>query len=65
MSFPAIDSRTCIVRDTAAPKGRTQSVTPGKTAAQLLHYGRIILDAGQTQRGRHRNARDRIDLPQG
>jgi len=47
MSFPAIDSRTCIVRNTATTKGRTQSVTPGKTAAQYLHYGRIILDAGQ------------------
>jgi 5-deoxy-glucuronate isomerase len=47
MSFPAIDSRTCIIRDTAARKGRTQSVAPGKTAAQYLHYGRIILDGGQ------------------
>ncbi len=46
MAFPAIDSRTCVVRDTAASKGRTRSVVPGKTAAQHLHYGRIILDAG-------------------
>jgi 5-deoxy-glucuronate isomerase len=36
---------TCIVRDTAARKGRTQSVAPGTTAARYLHYGRIILDA--------------------
>jgi 5-deoxy-glucuronate isomerase len=47
MSFLPIDSRTCIVRDTAARKGRTQTVAPGKTASQLLHYGRIILDAGE------------------
>jgi len=47
MAIPTIDSRTCIVRDTAARKGRTQSVAPGTTAAQYLHYGRIILDAGQ------------------
>jgi 5-deoxy-glucuronate isomerase len=37
---------TCIVRDTAARKGRTQSVAPGRTSARYLHYGRIILDAG-------------------
>src|SRR6476620_7429806 len=47
MAFPPIDSRTCIVRDTGARKGRTQSVAPGKTASQLLHYGRIILDSGE------------------
>ena len=37
---------TCIVRDTAAKKGRTRSVAPGVTAARYLHYGRIILDPG-------------------
>jgi 5-deoxy-glucuronate isomerase len=37
---------TCIVRNTAAQKGRTQAVVPGKTATKHLHYGRIILDAG-------------------
>lgn len=36
---------TCIVRNTAAKKGRTRSVSPGVTAARHLHYGRIILDA--------------------
>jgi 5-deoxy-glucuronate isomerase len=34
------------VRNTAAAKGRTRAVTPGKTAARHLHYGRIILEAG-------------------
>ena len=39
---------TCIVRNTAARKGRTRSVAPGATAAHFLHYGRIILDFGET-----------------
>ena len=34
----------CVVRNTAARKGRSQSVTPATTAARHLHYGRIILD---------------------
>jgi 5-deoxy-glucuronate isomerase len=46
MTIPAIDPRTCVVRDTAARKGRTRSVAPGTTAARHLHYGRIILDPG-------------------
>ena len=37
---------TCVVRDTAARKGRTESVSPNLTASRYLHYGRIILDAG-------------------
>jgi 5-deoxy-glucuronate isomerase len=37
---------TCLVRNTGAQKGRTHSVVPGKTASRYLHYGRIILDAG-------------------
>lgn len=37
---------SCVVRDTAAKKGRTRTVSPGKTSAKHLHYGRIILDAG-------------------
>jgi 5-deoxy-glucuronate isomerase len=46
MNLPAIDPRTCVVRNTAAAKGRTRSVSPGKTGARHLHYGRIILDEG-------------------
>ena len=46
MPTPPISARTCIVRNTAARKGRTESVSPGSTAARYLHYGRIILDAG-------------------
>ena len=34
---------TCIVRNTAAQKGRTESVAPGRSASRHLHYGRIIL----------------------
>jgi 5-deoxy-glucuronate isomerase len=48
MSFPAIDARTCVIRNTAAKKGRTLSVLPGKTASQQLHYGRIILEERDT-----------------
>ncbi len=42
----SITNSTCIVRNTASSKGRTTSVAPGRTAAKHLHYGRIILDAG-------------------
>jgi 5-deoxy-glucuronate isomerase len=37
---------TCVIRDTAARKGRTQSVAPGTTPTRHLCYGRIILDGG-------------------
>ncbi len=37
---------TCIVRNTAGRTGRTRSVVPGETATRYLHYGRIILGAG-------------------
>jgi 5-deoxy-glucuronate isomerase len=35
----------CVVRNTAAGKGRTLSVAPGRTPARHLHYGRVILAA--------------------
>jgi 5-deoxy-glucuronate isomerase len=41
----ALATETCVVRNTAARKGRHISVAPGKTAARHLHYGRIVLDA--------------------
>ena len=37
---------SCVVRDTAARKGRTRSVAPGATPMRFLHYGRIVLDPG-------------------
>src|SRR5204863_9151850 len=46
MSLPQIAKDTCIVRNTAAKKGRTTAVAPGTAASRYLHYGRIILDAG-------------------
>jgi 5-deoxy-glucuronate isomerase len=46
MTIPAIEKATCIVRNTAAARGRTRAVEPGKTAARFLNYGRIILDEG-------------------
>jgi 5-deoxy-glucuronate isomerase len=46
MTIERIAPATCVVRDTAARKGRTRAVAPGTTASRYLHYGRIILDAG-------------------
>jgi 5-deoxy-glucuronate isomerase len=46
MTVNAIAPGTCIVRDTAAQKGRSCSIRPGATASRHLHFGRIILDAG-------------------
>jgi 5-deoxy-glucuronate isomerase len=44
MTLQQIAKDTCIVRNTAAQKGRTIAVGPGSTASRYLHYGRIILD---------------------
>jgi 5-deoxy-glucuronate isomerase len=37
---------TCVVRNTAAHKGRAWAMRPGPTASRHLHYGRIILGSG-------------------
>ena len=42
----AITTESCVVRNTNSRKGRNRALTPGKTAARYLHYGRIILDGG-------------------
>ena len=47
MSTEALALAGCVVRNTAAKKGRNRAVAPGATSAKHLHYGRIILDAGQ------------------
>jgi 5-deoxy-glucuronate isomerase len=41
-----IRRETCVVKETHRGKGRKISVTPENTATRNLHYGRIILDAG-------------------
>ncbi len=47
MNIQPVTPATCIVRDTAAKKGRTHAIAPGGSAASRhLHYGRVILDAG-------------------
>ena len=47
MEPQAITSDTCIVRNTASKKGRTHAIVPGQSSASRhLHYGRVILDAG-------------------
>ena len=43
-----ISAEQCVVRATHRKKGRTEWLTPGQGAVRQLHYGRIILDAGQT-----------------
>jgi 5-deoxy-glucuronate isomerase len=48
MHIEPIAPRTCIVRDTAASKGRTYAVMPGTSALRHLRYGRVILDEGDT-----------------
>jgi 5-deoxy-glucuronate isomerase len=46
MNIQPITTDSCIVRNTAAARGRTCAVEPGRTAARHLRYGRIILGAG-------------------
>ena len=46
MGLKPLSRETCIVRKTDARKGRTESVSPSATATEWLHYGRVILDAG-------------------
>ena len=47
MTTETLAPTTCIVRDTAAPQGPdARPSAPGQTATRHLHYGRIILDAG-------------------
>lgn len=48
MAIQAITAERCIVRNTASGKGRTIAVEPGRTASRHLHYGRIILSAGDS-----------------
>jgi 5-deoxy-glucuronate isomerase len=48
MHVQAIAADSCIVRNTASGKGRTTAVEPGRTAARYLHYGRVILAAGDS-----------------
>jgi 5-deoxy-glucuronate isomerase len=48
MNIQPITTDTCIVRNTASGRGRSMQVEPGRTAARHLHYGRIILAAGDS-----------------
>jgi 5-deoxy-glucuronate isomerase len=45
MTIDILAPSTCIVRNTAAGRGRTLSVAPGQTPTRHLHYGRIVLGA--------------------
>jgi 5-deoxy-glucuronate isomerase len=60
MRVEQISPGTCVVRDTASGRGRTRAVAPGLTASRHLHYGRIILAAGdaplRVETGEHETA---------
>jgi 5-deoxy-glucuronate isomerase len=43
---PAIQAATCVIRATHRDRGRSRALTPASAAVRHLHYGRIILDAG-------------------
>jgi 5-deoxy-glucuronate isomerase len=47
VDLAAIESRTCVVRDTGARHGRHITVTPETSSARHLHFGRIVLDAAE------------------
>src|SRR5580698_6883561 len=38
----------CVIRGTDSKKGRTRWLAPGERAVRHLHYGRIILEAGDS-----------------
>jgi 5-deoxy-glucuronate isomerase len=46
MALLEIAKDTCIVRNTGATNGRTVAIAPGTNASRYLHYGRIVLRAG-------------------
>jgi 5-deoxy-glucuronate isomerase len=46
IAIPPITAETCVLRATHKAKGRTRTLSPAKSAVRHLHYGRIILDAG-------------------
>ena len=48
LNIPEIKPETCFVPQTNNQKGRRISVKPGETAARYLHYGRIILENGDS-----------------
>jgi 5-deoxy-glucuronate isomerase len=45
-THPPVQAGTCIVRNTAAHRGRHIPVTPRTTALRYLHHGRILLAGG-------------------
>ena len=46
MTLHQITDSTCIVRNTAARRGRHPAIVPGSTASRYLHYSRIVLGTG-------------------
>src|SRR5271165_64544 len=43
---PAIERDRCVIRETHKTKGRTLWLAPDRASVRHLHYGRIVLEAG-------------------
>jgi 5-deoxy-glucuronate isomerase len=49
MELHTLAPNTCIIRDTGSRRGRTHAIVPGTAASSRhLHYGRVILHAGDS-----------------
>ena len=46
VAVETITEERCVVRNTGRMRGRSRWVAPGRTSARHLHYGRIVLAAG-------------------
>jgi 5-deoxy-glucuronate isomerase len=46
VAVETITEERCVVRNTGGARGRSRWVAPGRTSARHLHYGRIVLGAG-------------------
>lgn len=46
VAVETITEERCVVRNTGRTRGRSRWVAPGRTSARHLHYGRIVLGAG-------------------
>lgn len=55
LTLAEITPETCFVPQTDKAKGRNISVKPGATAMRNLHYGRIILDSGESLKFNNEN----------
>jgi len=57
VAYP-LSEEACVRRGTGRAKGRTSSLAPGSAAVRHLHYGRIVLDAGDSPLSFHTAERE-------